>query len=154
MVLPDTGDLQVAPRESFLAEPRFLEHSDRSGVVRDHGGLHTVQREVAEGGVDRLPHSSRRVAAPVVPFRDEVTEVRVRERRRRDPGQLDPPHELVAVILEDPEVDKVLGLAQPRKAVPLRVQCEEVVGPDRFPRVQEGTIAYEDLDERLGIGDF
>jgi hypothetical protein len=80
--------------------------------------------------------------------------VGVRERRWRDPGQLDPPQELVSVLSENPEVDEVLGLAQPRKAVALRVQREEAVGPHGLPRVEKDTIAYEDLDERLGIGDF
>jgi len=123
-------------------------------VLCDHGGLHTVQGDVAEGGVDRLPDSIRRVAEPVVPFRNEVAEVRVRERRRRDSGQLDPPYELVFVLDKDPKVDEVLGLAQPREAMALRVEREEAVGPQGLPRVEEGSIAHEDLHERLGIGDF
>ena len=55
MVFPDARDLQIAQRKAFLTEARFLEHTDRSVVPRDHGRLDAVQPELAEGRVDRLP---------------------------------------------------------------------------------------------------
>jgi len=89
-MLPGARDLQVAQRQPLLAEARLLEHADRSYVPRDHRRLHAVERQRSESGIDGLSYRFRRVAAPVVPLRDEVAEMRVLERRRRDPGQLDP----------------------------------------------------------------
>jgi hypothetical protein len=67
---------------------------------------------------------------------------------------LNPPHELVSGLDEDPQVDEILGLAQPREPVPLRLELEEAVGPGRFPWIEKGPVAQQDFQERLGVSDF
>src|SRR6266571_8108958 len=80
--------------------------------------------------------------------------MRVLERRRRDPGQLNPPHELVSGVNENPQVDEIIGVAQSRKPVSLRLEREEAVGAERLPWIEKGPIAQQDLQERLGVSEF
>src|SRR3546814_19544344 len=60
VVLPLAVDLQVAPRQALLAEADLPQHPLAGDVVRQGGGLATVQPQMVEreaaGGLHRLGH--------------------------------------------------------------------------------------------------
>ena len=113
-----------------------------------------MEPDLPEGDIDGKPNAGGRVAATVVPLRDELAEVRVLEWRRRDPAQLHPPDELVAGLEEDSEVGEILRLAEPREPALLGLQREERVRPDRLPAIEEDPVAHKHLEQSLGVVDL
>src|SRR4030095_9470038 len=55
MVLPDTVNAEIAPRQSLTGESAFLQHPDRGRIRGNAGGLDAVQVELAEQRRQQCP---------------------------------------------------------------------------------------------------
>jgi hypothetical protein len=154
VVLPLPVQEQVAAGQPLLAEAGLLQHARGGLVLGDDGRLDAVQAELVERHADRELDRLRGDPAPAVLDVHAVAQVGVLERPARDPAQRDPPHELVAPVLPDAELEP---LAQPSLTlsrcdlVALARDREVRRRSPRFVGAEVVAIAHDELEERLDV---
>src|SRR6266536_100703 len=89
VILPDTGDVQVAACQALLPEAALLEDSDRGAVAWDYCRLNAVKVALGEGKLDCLPHGLRGEADAADVGIDPVAEMCALESAAYDIVQVD-----------------------------------------------------------------
>src|SRR5207253_10288579 len=74
MVLPDTVDTEIAPRQPLAGEAAFLQHPDRRRIGGNAGGLDAVQVELAEQRRQQYPERRGHVAAAGMGLADPIAD--------------------------------------------------------------------------------